>query len=122
MLEKAINSWINGYKLIFCYSGRSTRSEFGFFLLIQFVFMIVISAIFSNLFGSAANFLAYLLVLLHILTTLSYNVRRLHDGNFTGWYCLLYLVFAPILIIASLAIPPTVGENKYGADPRQISK
>lgn len=119
MLVKAFNSWINGYKQIFCYSGRSTRSEFGFFLLIQFVFMIAISVIIANLFGSSANFLAILIVLLNFLTTLSYNVRRLHDGNFTGWFCLFYLVFAPILIIASLAIPPTVGENKYGADPRQ---
>lgn len=122
MLKKAISSWLNGYKKIFCYSGRATRSEYGFFLLLQFIFMIAACIFFASVFGSAGDAIAYLLAILFILTTLSYSVRRLHDGNFTGWYCLAYLLIGPFLLGVIATIPPKYGTNKYGDDPRQISK
>lgn len=124
-VKKAISSWLNGYKKIFCYSGRATRSEFVFFLLLQFIFMIAAGIFFASIFGSAGDTIAYLLAILFVLTILSllsYSVRRLHDGNFTGWYCLAYLLLGAFLLGVIATIPPKYGTNKYGDDPRQISK
>lgn len=124
MLEKAFNSWLNGYKNIFRYSGRSTRSEFGFFFIIQNIFMLIIFMILTII-GDLVDFpilislMGVLGIILNLLTTLAYNVRRFHDSNCTGWICIGYLICAPIIIFVALFLSPTVGENKYGADPRQ---
>lgn len=120
-MSYAINAWLNGYRKIFCYSGRERRRDFGFFLLIQLVIFFVAAFVVSRLFGGSgtvAEIFAYAFVLLSFLTTLSYNVRRLHDAGQSGWWCLGWLVFAAAFIGASLVIKPTAGDNKYGADPR----
>lgn len=46
-------------------------------------------------------------------------IRRLHDLNKTGWFCLLMMIpaiNAPFAIYLLFA-PGTVGANQYGADP-----
>ncbi len=120
-MSYAINAWLNGYKKIFCYSGRERRRDFGFFLLIQLIVFFVIAFIASRLFGGSgvvAEIVAYGFVLVSILTMLPYNVRRLHDAGQSGWWCLGWLVFAAAFIGAALVMKPTVGDNAYGSDPR----
>lgn len=125
MIKYAFNSWLNGYKKICCYYGRERRSAFGCFLLIQFIVFIIFGVVSSRLTqvipgfsGQINDFIAMVFCFVSFLTILSYNIRRLHDANLSGWICLLYLGFATIVIIVSICIPSTVGMNKYGADPR----
>ncbi|NUF27168.1 Uncharacterized membrane protein YhaH, DUF805 family [Gilliamella bombicola] len=126
MLSKAINSWLDGYKKIFCYKGRSTRSEFGFFLLIQFIVMYLSFSLLFNLDNILPSALLGLCVMLIFITTflatLSYNVRRLHDIGQSGLWCFVYLLCSGAIIIACLIIKPTPGENQYGPNPRTLSK
>lgn len=120
-MSYAINAWLNGYRKIFCYSGRERRRDFGFFLLIQLVICFVAAVVANGLFGGSgtvAEILAYVFVLLFFLTTISYNVRRMHDAGQSGWWCLGWLVLGAAFIGVSLVMKPVAGDNKYGADPR----
>ena len=49
------------------------------------------------------------------------TVRRLHDFNWSGWWCLLYFIpGGAVAFIVFGLIPGTEGENKYG--PERSSK
>ncbi|MWN89996.1 DUF805 domain-containing protein [Gilliamella sp. Pra-s65] len=126
MLSKAINSWFDGYRKMFCYKGRSTRSEFGFFILIQ---IIILWLSFALLFSmdkilpdAILGICVMLIFIVTFLTMLSYNIRRLHDIGTSGLWCFVYLLCPGAIIGASLIIKPTSGDNQYGSNPRILSK
>ena len=63
--------------------------------------------------------------ILLFLSNLIIVVRRLHDQNRSGWWLLLFCV--PVvgivwLLIWCLFIPGTNGENRFGPDPRPITR
>lgn len=124
MIKYAFNSWLNGYKRVFCYSGRERRSAFGLFIIIQFLLFIALITILQNSHNQTDTMVICKLLLLSFyiissfFTTLAYNVRRLHDANLSGWFCLLYLGFMVLTIIVSIFLTPTNTYNRYGADPR----
>ncbi|MCD1127612.1 DUF805 domain-containing protein [Jinshanibacter sp. LJY008] len=120
-MSDIFNAWLNGYKQIFDYSGRARRRDFAWFLLLQLVFFFVAASVTSILFGNSGivtETVACVLMMVTILTTLSYNVRRLHDCGQSGWWCFGYLILAGVFIVASLMLRPTEGSNRYGQDPR----
>ena len=55
-------------------------------------------------------------VLLSILNTY-WTVKRLHDFNISGWWCVptLFPIIGQIISIALIVPEGTKGENKYGA-------
>lgn len=125
MIKYAFNSWINGYKKIGCYYGRERRSAFGFFLIIQFILFIILGLICSRVLreipgfsGGVEDFIVLIYCAISLLTILPYNIRRLHDANLSGWLCLLYFGFAGIVILVSIFLQPTKGDNKYGPSPK----
>lgn len=68
-----------------------------------------------------ANIICFTIIIGYFLPILAYNVYRLHDGGYSGWLCLLYLVCgALIFIVASIFIKSTVGSNKYGEQPKNV--
>ncbi|WMD22504.1 DUF805 domain-containing protein [Achromobacter seleniivolatilans] len=119
MFDKAVNSWLDGYRKIFDYQGRATRREFGSFLVIQFVLFFVVAIISSRLFGGSSfmsTIIATVVVVASLATMLPYNVRRLHDAGQSGWACLAYIGFAPVIIGVSLAMVTKEKNNKYVVD------
>jgi len=70
----------------------------------------------SNKLWSGIGIIFTILSLPYIL---SIQIRRLHDLNKTGWFCLLSLIpFISFLFgIYVTFFPGTVGENKYGTQP-----
>lgn len=121
MISEVFNAWLNGYKRIFCYTGRERRRSFGFFLIVQCIVFFIVAFIAAALFGSngaITEFIATTLIIVSMLATLSYNVRRLHDSGQSGWWCLGWLIFAAAFIGAALVMKPTLGDNQYGPDPR----
>lgn len=126
MIQYAFNSWLNGYKKMFCYSGRERRSAFGCFLIIQFILFIILGMICTRIFPQIPGFndtisdtIAVIYCLISFMTILPYNIRRLHDAGLSGWLCLFYLGFAAIVIIVSIFLPPTTGDNQYGPSPKK---
>lgn len=122
--EQLINLWLDGYRKIFCYTGRENSNTYGWFVLINTVLLIlalILGAMISNILPFLGDIICFAIVIGYFLPILAYNVRRLHDGNYSGWLCLLYLVCgALIFIVASIFIKSTVGPNKYGEQPKNV--
>lgn len=122
------------------FQGRSRRSEYWWIFLLNFivgfvgvVLMMVLGG-YDGVGTSGLNPIGYIIggllliyVLAIIVPSIALLVRRLHDINQTGWIALgLYIAgLIPLIgILASIAqivigvLPGTVGENKYGPDPK----
>jgi uncharacterized membrane protein YhaH (DUF805 family) len=92
------------------FEGRARRSEFWFFVLINFVVYILVGMLgimirmpYLGLIYYVGTFVPYLSVL----------IRRMHDCDKSGWYCLI-----PLYNLILLFSEGTRGENDYGLDPK----
>ena len=94
------------------FQGRACRKEYWGFFLFNSLAMIGLSAVSEGLLGSLYALAAF-------LPATAVLVRRLHDINLSGWWCLLafvpYVGWAILLIIACLR--GTSGGNDFGPDP-----
>jgi len=103
------------------FKGRARRKEFWYFFLanvainIAFYILALIPVI-GRLFG----IIAALYSLAVMIPSLALGVRRLHDTNRSGWWCLLALlpIIGWIILIVWAATEGTRGKNKYGPDPK----
>ncbi len=125
------------------FQGRSRRSEFWWVQLFNLIIGAVGVGLFWMFGGSDLSgtgeinplglvFLGLLGVygLAILIPSIALFVRRLHDINQTGWIYLGIVVISLLPLIGLLGtvativigvIPGTVGENKYGPDPKSPS-
>lgn len=89
---QTIQAFINGYKNIFNYNGRTSRFEFWGFLLITIILAVITSALSIPLFvdnnlenKTGTTVALFIVLLIIVLAGLSMTVRRLHDLGFKGW-------------------------------------
>ena len=80
----------------FDFSGRCSRSEFGFFFFFSLLFSTIINAILlyvGSLFGEWGGIISWILSLivslLFIIPLLAVSARRLHDVGKSGWFMLM---------------------------------
>lgn len=119
------------------FQGRSRRSEFWWIFLLNILVGLVGGFLLGllggygtgnlNPIGFVIAGLLGIYVLAIIVPSIALFVRRLHDINQTGWIALGVYVISLIPLIGLLGsiaqivigvIPGTVGENKYGPDPK----
>lgn len=94
------------------FSGRARRKEYWMFALMNFLIAFGIGFM-SGLFKlNPIMSITYSLVTL--IPGFSVGVRRMHDTKHSGWWLL-----CPIINLVFLCTSGTVGENKYGPDPKQ---
>ena len=114
-----------GFKKIFDFSGRASRSEFWWFYLTYIflsflvIFIIMFLAIMSdpNISDSALDSMSNIGYLTGI-GTLGATVRRLHDRDISGWAILLFIIpLVNIYLIVLLFLKGTEGKNKFGEYP-----
>jgi uncharacterized membrane protein YhaH (DUF805 family) len=105
------------------FNGRANRPQYWYFVLFQFIFLIV-AAILDNVSGlnfapASYGFIYLLVVVALILPGLAVSVRRLHDLNKSGWYILLSLIplIGGIWLLVLMVSKGTDGPNQYGPDP-----
>lgn len=132
---QAISSGFSKYAV---WRGRSSRSEFWFWILFTFVVSVVTNAL-DRIFGfrvydvgdadgyavvyNTFGWLSLLAGLVLILPTISVSVRRLHDTNHSGWWWWLQLLnflcfLGTIILIFAFYIKPSdPGDNSYGPPP-----
>lgn len=116
------------------FSGRSTRSEFWFFVLFYYIFFIIL-AIVDNLVGSVITingpsgpmnlpygYLCVLFMIAMIIPGLAVAVRRLHDVGKSGWFLLITLIplIGSIWLIVLYATDSEPNPNKWGPSPKAI--
>jgi uncharacterized membrane protein YhaH (DUF805 family) len=106
------------------FNGRSSRSEFWWWVLFQFIIgyvfallEVIVGGPMSSMYGLVVG-LSWLVNLGLFLPSLAVAVRRLHDTGRSGWWYLLVLTIIGIIpLIIWYATPGTVGDNRYGPDP-----
>ena len=109
----------------FDYKGRSSRAEYWWWMLFYLGSSLAVAVIFTMLSevlsGSEDPGLvfAYLYTLILTLPYIALTVRRLHDTDRSGFWCLFMLVpyVGGIILLVICALEGDKGLNKYGAVP-----
>lgn len=130
------------------FNGRSRRMEYWMFVLFQAIVYFVLNIVLGMMFASSMPLpseigpdgqmspdaaagmfaamgpmlLVYCVVgLALLLPNLAVTVRRFHDQDKTGWLVLLALVpfVGGLIVLVFMLLPGTVGDNRYGPDPKQ---
>ena len=119
-----------GFQHYFDFKGRSTRSEYWWWLLFVVLADIALSIVDMGIatfnYESGDGLLSGLFKLATLIPGLALGARRLHDINKSAWWLLMWLSF---LLIIPMIIPVIVllvwaarqgdnGTNRYGPDPR----
>jgi uncharacterized membrane protein YhaH (DUF805 family) len=96
------------------FSGRASRSEYWWFFLFQIIVLAVAAGLDSAIFGTLGLFY-FGVALVFFLPSLAAAVRRMHDGDRSGWFLLLYLIpfVGFIIVIVLLCLPGTDGPNRF---------
>ena len=126
----AIKSGFNGY---FNFSGRSSRSEFWWWLLFYnilaagnfpaLIFLLdQLPAYMNNFLFEDENVIVVLFFIIPVgllLPSLAVQVRRLHDLDRSGWWILISLIplVGAIILLVWACTKGTEGENRFGSDP-----
>ena len=113
------------------FSGRSCRREFWLYLL-GYAVLLFVCAFLSGVLnlmhvaggqrGVGFVFIGIFAALL--IPTIAVQVRRLHDQDRTGWLVLLTIIpyIGAVIVLVLMALPGTIGENRYGVDPVQQAR
>jgi len=92
------------------FEGRSRRSEYWYFVLIANVITYAITYILGLI---HLAFIGTILSVILIVPSVAVIIRRMHDVNKSGWYCLI-----PIYNLVLCCTNGDVGPNQYGTDPK----
>jgi uncharacterized membrane protein YhaH (DUF805 family) len=110
------------FRKYFRLNDRSSREEYWYFMLINFIFNLFIIFMTSFVFighDELTHFGLLLLITYNLATalpTLSITIRRLHDTGRRDWYLLLVIIpyIGAIYVLYLLALPSQKFNNKYG--------
>lgn len=123
-----MNWYLTVLKKYAVFSGRARRKEYWMFILFNMIFCLIAMAL-DKILGIGFDCLyntygpIYIIYILAVfIPGLAVVVRRLHDIGKSGW---MYLIcFIPIVgaiwILVLLVKDSDQGENKYGANPKEI--
>lgn len=117
-----MNHYLSVLKKYAVFSGRSRRAEYWYFVLFNFIIMIVLGVI-GAMAGNKFNFLGGVYGLAVLIPGIAVAVRRLHDTGKSGWMLLIALIplIGPIWLLVLMATDSTPGDNKYGQNPKGIT-
>jgi hypothetical protein len=107
------NFFIKGLRNSFDFNGRSSKSEFWYFVLFEFLILMVLSFLSTTLYAIAS--------LILIIPATSVLVRRMHDIG-KGWKKLLVILipFVGVAVVLYWLIQPSeVNENAWGSVPSE---
>ena len=125
-VDKNMNYYIEAFKRYVDFNGRSSRSEYWYFILfnliVSMVLVIIDLAIGTYDKQSNLGLLSGLYQLAVFLPALALAVRRLHDTDRSGWFVLLVLlpIVGTIVYIVLLVLPSDSKKNKYGSVPKKL--
>jgi uncharacterized membrane protein YhaH (DUF805 family) len=116
-----MNGYVATLKKWADFSARASRTEYWMFFLFNIIIAIVLGVI-DTVIGSP-GIIGLIFALALLIPGIAVAVRRLHDTDRSGWW--LLIGFVPILggiaLLVFLVLDSTLGENKYGANPKQAA-
>lgn len=114
-----MNYYLAVLKKYAVFEGRSSRAEYWYFVLFNFIISLAIAIITVSI-GDNQQGLMSLYSLALFLPGLGVSIRRLHDVGKSGWMILISLI--PIVgfiwLLVLLVTDSNPGENKYGPNPK----
>lgn len=114
-----MNWYIKCWKLFADFEGRARRSEFWWFVLLNFPIVIIV-AILDQLFGTG-HALTYLFIFLNLIPAMAVSIRRLHDVG-RAWYWILATlvpIVGSIYLIYLFFLDSKPGPNRWGQNPKE---
>ena len=93
------------------FNGRARRSEYWYFTLFSIIVSVILTL--SDVLLKT-QYLDNIYSLAVLVPSIAVAVRRMHDINKSGWYCLI-----PIYNIILACTDGTEGPNEYGVDPKR---
>lgn len=103
------------WKFLFLeYEGRINRAKWWLGVAVLFVVSLVTAVLFGQ------GLIGMIIALALIYPSLCLHIKRCHDRNQTGWWCLIMLIPVVNLIWAVInlgILEGTRGENRFGPDP-----
>lgn len=114
------------------FDGRSTRSEFWYFLLASYLIMIVLGLLLGLGFylgGGESSPLIWIfggLLVLYafaiVIPSIAITIRRLHDSGKSGWWYLMCLIpyIGSLVYIVLMCLDTQSGANQYGPNPFEL--
>ena len=101
------------------FTGRSRRSEYWYFQLVNILIGIAVGMLGAVIGDSIANSLSSLVSLALFIPGLAVAVRRLHDTGRSGWWLLIALTGIGIFVLLYwFAQDSAPGANEYGPNPK----
>lgn len=101
------------------FDGRASRSEFWFFVLVNFLIAVVLGFI-EGILGMSSEFgygpITGLYTLAIFLPAVGVAIRRLHDTGRSGWWLLLSFVpfIGALVLLVFYVLDSEPGSNQYG--------
>ena len=115
------DSIISCFKRYVDFKGRSSRSEFWYFVLFITVVGLTFDYFDARILGvpyldyDGYGVLGSIFTLITVIPGLSVNIRRLHDINRTGWWVLLsFTVIGLIPLIYWACLKGDEAQNRFG--------
>lgn len=112
------------------FSGRSRRTEYWMFALLQIIVLVALGGVVST-FGAEPQgagvglfgITVALVFLALIIPNIAVQVRRYHDQDRSGWFVLLNFIpyVGSLIVLVFMLLPGTEGPNRFGADPKQTA-
>jgi uncharacterized membrane protein YhaH (DUF805 family) len=104
------------------FQGRARRKEYWMFTLFYFLIGLALGILLKILgMQDIAKLIQVILILALFLPSLAVTVRRLHDTNRSGWWCLVTIIpfLGSIILFIFMLLESTPGDNKYGVNPKE---
>jgi uncharacterized membrane protein YhaH (DUF805 family) len=109
------------------FEGRARRKEYWFFMLGNFLAVVVLTVVDMALgtFNEQAEIGLFggIYLLAVLIPSIAVTVRRLHDTDRSGWW--LLIVFIPILgalvLLVFMILDGTPGTNRFGPNPKEAA-
>ena len=122
-----MNYYLDVLKKYAVFSGRSRRSEYWVFFLIQFIIGIVLSGLGSvlsaqeSLLALPVNAIYFIYIIGTLIPGIAVTIRRLHDTDRSGWWIFIGIIpiIGAILLIIWFCMDGTIGSNSYGPNPKE---
>ncbi len=110
------NYYLEALKKYATFTGRSRRSEYWYFTLVNLIiyygFILIVGRLIDGVLGAA---LGGIYILVTLIPSIAAGVRRMHDVGKSGWYLLI-----PIYSLILTCRDSDYGVNAYGSNPKGI--
>jgi uncharacterized membrane protein YhaH (DUF805 family) len=108
-----INYWLDGWRNFGTFSGRARRSEYWYFILMNIIVQYGGGFLLGQISPAMGAMFALGYSLVALIPSIAVIVRRMHDTDHSGWFCLI-----PLYNLILACTDGTSGSNRYGNDPK----